>query len=155
MQKRPIMAIGYKGTNMKNNAPGDQEPKPPEGSDFAGDDYGIRNDQILDLCDFIVRKLWEQVYIDGSKNAGEKPQVNDLGLKDLKDIATTLDTVWNLTQGILDIDAKIKFALDVEEEMLEEMENLQDQLDSEEDSEEKNDDDEDTDDETDNTPGEN
>lgn len=109
----------------------------PEGTP-AGDDYGIRNDQILDLCDYIVRKLWERIFLDMANRPGDRQQ--ELSLTELHQMADTLATTWALTSDILEIDAKLKWLLDQDED---EDESDDEESDEDEDDEGEDDDDED------------
>jgi hypothetical protein len=66
------------------------------------DDYGIRNDEILQMCDFAVKKLFG-ICNDQSK---------ELGLQEIQTLVSTLDMVWNLTQSILNFDEDMRDAID-------------------------------------------
>jgi len=96
------------------------EPDNSNNGDLAGDDYGVRNDQILDLCDFIVRKVWEKVYVSDQESSKNKQQKQDLSLDELHKIAITLDTVWILTQNVLGIDEKLKWIIEENNSIAEE-----------------------------------
>lgn len=67
------------------------------------DDYGIDHDRLLEVCEKIIELTHQKYVIDGHlpKNSAE-----------LRDVAETLDKVWNLTSSILNLDDFIRSAMD-------------------------------------------
>ncbi len=107
----------------------------PDGDPNIGDDYGIRNDQVLDICDVIIEELWEKVYLgrqsrailpDGSRSP------SPFTVEQLQNVSATLNIVWDLVQRIMDIDDEIEYILQLEEE-LEDKEDQKDQDDEDDD----------------------
>jgi len=78
---------------MKNN----HEEEPP------ADDYGIHQDRLLEICEKIIQKTHEKYVIENytPKNVAE-----------YRDLAETLEKVWNLTQDILQLDDVIRSAFE-------------------------------------------
>lgn len=75
----------------------------------AGDDYGVRNDQILDICDVIISELWERVYLDRNKTAsssgdGQVKNRQSLSIQDLQNVAATVHMVWEVVHDIIKVD---------------------------------------------------
>lgn len=69
------------------------------------DDSGINNDHILDLCDFVIKNLW--IKFVGS--AADEPQPKETSVRDMKDIAYTLQSVWTLAQDIIELDRRLRY----------------------------------------------
>lgn len=81
---------------------GNIEPTDPSEDNDSNpiDDSGINNDHILDLCDFIINRLWEK-YISESKDV-------NFSVRELKDIAYTIQSVWGLCQDIIELDKNLR-----------------------------------------------
>lgn len=66
------------------------------------DDYGIDHDRLLELCEKIIEITHKKYVVDQHvpKNASE-----------LKDVADTIEKVWNLTMSIFSLDDLIRSAM--------------------------------------------
>lgn len=69
-----------------------------ENNDIPLDDQGIRNDEIIDILETLIKDTWKDVV--------NYPK--ELSFKDRKDIAMTMQIVWDLTRDVMDIDDKLR-----------------------------------------------
>lgn len=69
-----------------------------ENNDIPLDDQGIRNDEIIEILESLIKNTWQDVVADPKK----------LSFKERKDIAITMQIVWDLTRDIMDIDDKLR-----------------------------------------------
>lgn len=80
----------------------EKEPKDNNDQNPPLDDYGIDHDRLLEICEKIIEITHKRYVEDGHvpKNAAE-----------LRDVAETLEKVWTLTSGILNLDDFIRSAM--------------------------------------------
>jgi len=69
-----------------------------ENNEIPLDDQGIRNDEIIDILEKLIKDTWQDVV-----NAPKA-----LSFKERKDVAMTMQIVWDLTRDVMDIDDKLR-----------------------------------------------
>lgn len=75
-----------------------EKPEMPEEKGIPLDDQGIRNDEIIEVLDTIIKDTWNEVCVNKKQ----------LSILDRKEIASTLHIVWNLARDIMDIDDSVR-----------------------------------------------
>jgi len=83
------MEYVYRGFNMNDSN------EPPI------DDAGINNDNILELCDFVITTCHNKYIVNEVTS-------DKISSQELKNISLTLSTIWGLAQDILDIDSRLR-----------------------------------------------
>jgi len=78
----------------KNNENNNPLPLPND-NDPPLDDYGIGHDRILEICEKIIEKIHTKYVIDDADVSS---------VSEYKDIIQSVQSCWELTKGILDLD---------------------------------------------------
>lgn len=79
-----------------------ERPEMPEEDGIPLDDQGIRNDEIIEVLDTLIRDTWNDVCHNKKK----------LTIEERKEVAMTLQIVWDLARDIMDIDDRLRMISD-------------------------------------------
>jgi hypothetical protein len=79
------------------------------GSNFPKDDVGIREEQVLDICDHIISRCWREIF--------ESENNKKISLEDLEKILNLANNSWVLATDILRDDNEEEFVFDENEDI--------------------------------------
>ena len=80
----------------------------PEEEGIPLDDQGIRNDEIIEILESIIKDTWQELIFNKKK----------LTIEERKEVAMTMHIVWELARDIMDIDDKLRMMAEFFEDQM-------------------------------------